>query len=153
MNIKHKKGELSFLCHRSVQLAQCTRRAVAWVSKGLFPQQFLAFIDSIKGRICHIDFAAQFQIFNGVLEFNCNIINDFCVGRHIFPEIPAIPAGNGSDKLAIFIAQCHRKTVDLRLHQEGDLLPQLLPTIVDKVVYLFLSKEILHRQHGYPMGH
>ena len=38
LDIEDKEGQVTLFCHRSIQLAQRARRAVAWVSKGLFPQ-------------------------------------------------------------------------------------------------------------------
>ena len=98
---------MPLLGNGGIQLAQRTSGTVAGVGKWLFAQQLLPFVHCIKGSVGHIDLAPQFQVWDGVPQRHCHIVNNLGVGRDIFPKIPAIPPCDGSDQVAVFIAQGH----------------------------------------------
>ena len=85
-----------------------------------------------------------------------NVGDRLHIGGDVF-AFGAVATRRAGDKRAIFVAQRHRQTVDLRLGGERDLLvlrqAQKAADAADEIDDVFLRKGIVERQHRHRVAH
>ena len=124
------------LPHYEEVLAERARRTVSRIGERLFPEQLLFFIHGIKIRILHVDFPADLQILRCLPELLFHVADHLCIRRDILAEIDAVAARLRERQLPVLIAQRHRKSVDLILHDKLRII-QLFFHLCHKIVDLF----------------
>ena len=126
----------------AVELTQRSRGTVARIGKGLQPQELLACVDRRKGRLLHVDFAADLEVRQFILELLLDIADDLGILCDVLALHDAVAACDGAHEHAVLVAQRHREAVDLLLDDEFRIVEFLLQAL-DKGEDLFFAEDIL----------
>jgi hypothetical protein len=111
-----------------IEDAQAARRRVAWIGIGLLACLRLPAVKLLESVDGHIGLAADNQTFRGLLRAVCTREGDAqgksldCAQiRGYVLALHAVAPGCAKGKAAILVMQDHRQTVDLGLHNKGQL--------------------------------
>ena len=111
----------------------------------------LLLVECQEGPLGHVDLAAHLADVRDVAAFELlrHIFERTDVGGDVL-ALGAITASRRGDELAALVAQRHRKTVDLRLGGEVDLVVvelQEAHDAADEVADVLFGKRVVERQH------
>ena len=129
---------------------------VAGIGERLFPQGGLAFVQSQKIRLAHIDFAPHLQNPGGIGDAFRNLVHGQQVAGDVLAHL-AVAAGDALLETTVHIAQRNGQAVDLGFrHQvDGGILvkPQESPDPTHEIPHILVVEGIVQRQHGNPVAH
>ena len=142
LQVEDEEREMALFRDAAVELTQRSRGAVARIGKGLEPQELLACVDRRKGRLLHVDFAADLEVRQFILELLLDIADDLGILCDVLALHDAVAACDGAHERAVLVAQRHGEAVNLLLDDEFRIVEFLLQAL-DKGEDLFFAEDIL----------
>ena len=115
LHIEYDNGQLPRRRNPGVQLPEGSRSGIARIGKKSLSVLLSVLIQPSKHRAGHKYLPADNQVRDRLGQLQRNGADRLEVSRHVLPH-PAVPAGGAPDKGAVYILQCYRQPVYLRLH-------------------------------------
>ena len=113
------EGEIPSGSHRSVLLAQRTRRRVAGVDVGPLPGRRLGGVQGFESRPAHVNLAPYFHNSRCLVgQTVWDVVDSADVGRDVLSD-PAVAPGGCLYQVAVLVAQRHGQAVELQLAGPG----------------------------------